>query len=151
GEIEAANKAYSDASVYPAEKAFRLYDTYGLPVDFILDAAHDLGVRFDESGFDKAMREQRARARASWKGGAKEAANPAYAKLAETFRTEPDFYHATCAKDARVEAIIVTGGVNRADVKSGPVKELSAGETGEVVLDRTVIYAESGGQMADTG
>ena len=151
GEIEAANKAYSDASVYPGEKAFRLYDTYGLPVDFILDAARDLGVRFDAAGFDKAMHEQRTRARASWKGGAKEAANPAYAKLAETFRTEPDFYHATCAKDARVEAIIVTGGVNRADAKSGPVKELKAGETGEVVLDRTVIYAESGGQMADTG
>ena len=129
-------------AVYPGESAFRLYDTYGLPVDFILDAARDLGVSFDEPGFEKAMQEQRTRARASWKGGSKEAANPAFAKLAETFRTEPDFYQATCAKDARIEAILT---------KNGAVKELKPGESGEVVLDRTVIYAESGGQMADTG
>jgi alanyl-tRNA synthetase len=129
-------------AVYPGELAFRLYDTFGLPSDFIIDAARDLGVSFDEAGFEKAMQEQRTRARASWKGTHKEAANPAFAKFAETFKTEPDFYHATCAKDARIEAIVT---------KSGPVKELKAGESGEAVLDRTVIYAESGGQMADTG
>jgi len=129
--------------VLTGEDAFRLYDTFGLPTDFMMDAARDLGVRFDEAGFEKAMQEQRTRARASWKGGAgKEAASPAFAKLAETFKTEPDFYHATCAKDARIEAIVT---------KAGPAKELKAGESGEVVLDRTVIYAESGGQMADTG
>jgi alanyl-tRNA synthetase len=129
--------------VYPGEKAFRLYDTYGLPIDFIVDSARDLGVKFDEAGFEKAMEEQRTRARASWKGGAgKEAASPAYARIAETFKTEKDFYQATTAKDARIEAILT---------KSGPVSELKAGESGEVVLDRTAIYAESGGQMADTG
>jgi alanyl-tRNA synthetase len=125
------------------EEAFRAYDTYGLPKDFIGDVARDAGIEVDWAGFEKAMQEQRTRARASWKGGAgKEAANPAFAKLGETFKTEPDFYHAICAKDARIEAIVT---------KSGPVKELKAGESGEVVLDRTVIYAESGGQMADTG
>jgi alanyl-tRNA synthetase len=129
-------------AVYPGESAFRLYDTFGLPMDFIVDAARDLGVKFDEPGFEKAMQEQRTRARASWKGAHKEAARPEFAKLAETFRTEPDFYRATCAKDARIEAILT---------KSGSVKELKPGEEGEVVLDRTVIYAESGGQMADTG
>jgi alanyl-tRNA synthetase len=129
-------------SIFSGESAFRLYDTYGLPMDFILDAARDLGVQFDEAGFETAMHEQRTKARASWKGGAKDSANPAYAKLAETFRTEPDFYHATKAKDCRVEAIIT---------KAGAVSELKAGEKGEVVLDRTVIYAESGGQVADTG
>jgi len=128
--------------VYSGEKAFQLYDTYGLPLDFILDAARDLGIPFDQAGFDKAMQEQRARARASWKGGAKEAANPAFAKLAETFKTEPDFYCATSTRDCRIEAIIS---------KNGRVSELQAGQSGEVVLDRTVIYAESGGQMADTG
>src|SRR2546429_556025 len=121
---------------------FRIYDTYGLPRDFIEDAARDAQVAVDLEGFDRAMHEQRAPARASWKGGAKEAANPAYAKLAETLRTEPGFYSGTAAKDCRIEAIIS---------KSGPVKELKAGESGEVVLDRTVIYAESGGQVADTG
>jgi len=68
--------------------------------------------------------------------------SPAYAKIAETFRTEKDFYQATTAKDCRMEAILT---------KSGPVSELKPGESGEVVLDRTVIYAESGGQMSDTG
>ena len=138
-------------SVYPGESAFRLYDTYGLPMDFIIDAARDLGVQFDQIGFEKAMQEQRTRARASWKGVNKETANPAFAKLAERFRTEPDFYSATQAKDCRIEAIILSGGAHRADTKSGAVGELRAGESGEVVLDRTVIYAESGGQMTDTG
>jgi alanyl-tRNA synthetase len=143
--------AAKPGSVYAGESAFRLYDTYGLPMDFILDAARDLGVQFDEAGFEKAMHEQRTRARASWKGGSKESANPAFAKLAETFKTEPDFYCASHAKDCRIEAIILTSGAYRADMKNGPVSELKPGETGEVVLERTVIYAESGGQMADTG
>jgi alanyl-tRNA synthetase len=127
----------------PGEKAFKLYDTYGLPRDFIEDVVRDAGVGFDAAGFERAMEEQRAKARASWKGGAgKEAASPAYAKIAETFKTEKDFYQSTSTKDARIEAILG---------KNGPVTELKAGESGEVVLDRTTIYAESGGQMADTG
>jgi len=122
---------------------FMLYDTYGLPRDFIEDAYRDANIPFPEDGFEKAMEEQRTRARASWKGGTgKEAASPLYAKIAETFKTEKDFYQATSAKDCRMEAILT---------KNGPVSELKAGESGEEVLDRTVIYAESGGQMADTG
>jgi alanyl-tRNA synthetase len=129
--------------IYPGANAFRLYDTFGLPLDFIQEVCRDLKIEFDQAGFDLAMQEQRTRARASWKGGGgKEAVSPAYAKIAETFKTEKDFYHGTSAKDARIEAILT---------KSGPVSELKAGESGEVVLDRTVIYAESGGQMADTG
>jgi alanyl-tRNA synthetase len=128
--------------VFPGEQAFQLYDTYGLPKDFLDDVVRDAGFAHDEEGFQRAMQEQRKKARASWKGGAKEAANPAYAKLAETFRTEPDFYFGTCAKDCRIEAIIT---------KLGAVNELNPGESGEVVLDRTAIYAESGGQVADTG
>jgi alanyl-tRNA synthetase len=123
-------------------EAFALYDTYGLPRDFIEDAYRDAGVPFPSDGFEKAMEEQRTRARASWKGTHKEAANPAYGKIAETFKTEKDFYSTTKAKDVRIEATIG---------KNGPVNELKAGESGEVVLARTVIYAESGGQVADTG
>ncbi len=145
-------KANGRSLVYSGEQAFKLYDTFGLPRDFIEDLARDWGVSVNWGEFDNALEEQRTRARASWKGGGgKEAANPAFAKLGETFKTEPDFYHATCARDARIEAIILSGDANRAGTKSGPVKELKAGESGEVVLDRTVIYAESGGQMADTG
>jgi alanyl-tRNA synthetase len=124
------------------EEAFKLYDTFGLPIDFIQDAARDAGISIDQAAFDDAMREQRTKAKASWKGGAKEAASPDYAKIAETFKTEKDFYSATKTKDAKIEAIIT---------KAGSVPELKAGESGEVVLDRTVIYAESGGQVSDTG
>src|SRR5260370_35977348 len=107
------------------------------------DACHDQLVKFTEAGFAQAMQEQKTRARASWKGGAKEAANPAYAKLAEkTARTEPGFYSGTTAKDCRIEAIITKGNT---------VDELEPGESGEVILNRTAIYAESGGQAADTG
>ncbi len=126
----------------PGREVFTLYDTYGLPRDFIEEVSRDAGVRVDWQAFEKAMDEQRTRARASWRGGAKEAANPAYAKIADRFTTEPDFYFGTCAKDCCIEAIIT---------KLGAVNELNPGENGEVVLDRTVIYAESGGQVADTG
>jgi alanyl-tRNA synthetase len=127
---------------YSGANAFTLYDTFGLPLDAIQDAIRDFGLDFDQTGFDAAMQEQKTRARASWKGAHKEAASPAFAKIAETFKTEKDFYNATSGKDIRVEAIIG---------KNGPVNELKAGESGEVVLDRTPIYAESGGQVGDTG
>src|SRR5207237_3385463 len=63
---------------YSGDRAFKLYDTFGLPVDFIQDACRDDGIAFDQTGFDQAMNEQRLRARASWKGAAKQTANPAY-------------------------------------------------------------------------
>ncbi len=132
----------ADKSVLQGAQAFKLYDTYGLPRDFISDVAHDAGVQVDWEGFDRAMEEQRTRARASWKGVHKEAASPALTKLAETYQTEPDFYYGTKARDCRIEAIIT---------KEGAVQELAAGAEGEVVLDRTSIYAESGGQVADLG
>ncbi len=127
---------------YPGENAFRLYDTFGLPLDFITDTLRDQGIGFDPAEFERAMQEQRERARASWKGAHKEVASPAYAKLAETFRTEPDFYYGTSARDLRIEAILTPKGL---------VHELPAGAEGEIVLDRTPFYAESGGQIADTG
>jgi alanyl-tRNA synthetase len=128
--------------VFPGSAAFELYDTFGLQVDFIADVLRDRGLKLDEAGFEKAMEEQRTRARASWKGVHKEAASPVYAKLAETFRTEPDFYYETNARDCRIEAIVT---------KAGAVNEIKPGTQAEVVLDRTPIYAESGGQVADTG
>jgi alanyl-tRNA synthetase len=128
--------------VYPGDKAFRLYDTFGMPIDLITESLRDLDISLDQEGFDRAMQEQKTRARASWKGAHKDAANPAFAKIAENFKTEKDFYYDATTKDVRIEAIIG---------KNGPVNELKAGESGEVVLGRTVIYAESGGQVADTG
>ncbi len=128
--------------VFPGSAAFELYDTFGLQVDFIAEVLRDQGLKLDEAGFEKAMEEQRTRAKASWKGAHKEAARPVYTKLAETFRTEPDFYYSATTKDCRIEAIVT---------KDGQVNEISAGAEVEVVLDRTVFYAEAGGQVADVG
>ncbi len=127
---------------YPGTRAFKLYDTYGLPLDFMIDSARDQGIILDEEGFSRSLDEQRGRARASWKGVHKETASPVYAKLAETFRTEPDFYFGTHSRDCRIEAIVT---------KNGLVKEIPAGAEAEILLDRTVIYSESGGQVADIG
>jgi len=140
--IEAERPNPVEPVVFAGDKAFRLYDTYGLPVDFIVDTLHDQGLRLDKAGFDQAMEEQRTRAKASWKGAHKAVANPAYAKLAETYKTEPDFYFGTTTRDCRVEAIVT---------KQGPVNEIKKGEEAEIVLDRTSIYSESGGQVADIG
>ncbi len=141
-DYETERARLQEQMTYKGEKAFRLLDTFGLPLDLVRDVVRDEDLRFDESGFETAMEEQRTRARASWKGTSKESANPAYAKIAETFKTEPGFYFGTTAKDCRIEAIVS---------KDGSVNELPSGASGEVVLDRTAIYAESGGQMADTG
>ena len=90
--------------MFAGDKAFRLYDTYGLPRDFIEDVSRDAGIKVDWDGFERAMQEQRTRARASWKGAHKQIANPVYVKLAETFKTEPEFYFGATAKDCRIEA-----------------------------------------------
>jgi alanyl-tRNA synthetase len=130
------------APIYAGEKAFRLYDTFGLPRDFIEDVCRDAGITVDWASFDSAMKEQRTRARASWKGAHKDVANPTFAKLAATFKTEPDFYFGSSARDCRVESIIT---------KNGSVQEIAAGTEAEIVLDRSAIYSESGGQVADIG
>ena len=127
----------------PGEQLFFLYDTYGLPRDFIEDVTRDAGVKVGWGGFDRAMEEQRARSKASWKGAHKEVAKPVYTRLRDTYKTETDFYFGTRTRDACIEAIITTEGQ--------PVDALPPGVEGEVILDRTTIYAESGGQVADRG
>jgi alanyl-tRNA synthetase len=121
------------------EKAFRLYDTFGLPLDFIQDTCRDIGIRFDQAGFDRAMAEQRDRARASWKGAAKQTANPAYQQLP---KSEFEGYRQTRSDGCEVLAIIRNG---------QGVRELKGGEEGEVILDHTPFYAEAGGQVGDRG
>ncbi len=128
--------------VLPGEVAFRLYDTYGLSLDLLEDEGSWRGFRVDRAGFDRELEKQRERAKASWKGVSKEAASPIYARLAETFRTEPDFYYGASARDCRIEAIIT---------KEGQINEITRGTEAEIVLDRTVFYAEAGGQVADIG
>jgi len=126
----------------PGIVAFKLYDTYGLQRDVLEEASRLRGVEVDWTAFDQALEEQRQRGRASWKGAHKDAANPVYSKLAQTFKTEPDFYFGTSTQDCRIESIVT---------KAGAVNEIPKGTEAEIVLDRTTIYAESGGQVADTG
>ncbi|MFY9792131.1 MAG: alanine--tRNA ligase, partial [Candidatus Sulfotelmatobacter sp.] len=77
--LEALLKASGEQ--FAGAEAFKLYDTFGMPLDFMQDAARDQGIEFDQAGFDHAMEEQKSRARASWKGGTKQTANPAYQQL----------------------------------------------------------------------
>ncbi len=130
---------------YMGAKAFMLYDTFGLPLDFIVDSCRDLGIRFDQTGFDLAMAEQRERARASWKGAVKQTANPAYQRLPKsTF----EGYRQTRSDNCEVLAIMKTS--DGAKAAQG-AQELKPGEKGEIILDHTPFYAESGGQVGDRG
>jgi alanyl-tRNA synthetase len=126
-------------AIYPGEKAFKLYDTFGMPLDFMQDAARDQGIAFDQEGFDRAMAEQRTRARASWKGAAKQTANPAYQNLP---KSDFEGYRQTRSNNCEVLAIIKNG---------QGAQELKPGDEGEVILDHTPFYAESGGQVGDRG
>ncbi len=126
-------------SSFSGEEAFKLYDTFGLPLDFMQDAARDQGIEFDQAGFDRAMAEQRERARASWKGAAKQTANPAYQQLP---KSEFEGYRQTRSENCELLAVIRNG---------QGVQELGPGEEGEVILDHTPFYAESGGQVGDRG
>jgi alanyl-tRNA synthetase len=125
--------------IYRGDKAFRLYDTFGLPRDFIEDACRDNGFVLDEAGFDRAMAEQRERARASWKGAAKQTANPTYQQLP---KSEFEGYRQTRSDNCEVLAIIKG---------NQGAQELKPGESGEIILDHTPFYAESGGQVGDRG
>ena len=120
-------------------EAFKLYDTFGMPLDFLQDAARDQGMAFDQVGFDHAMNEQKSRARASWKGAAKQTANPAYQQLPKSIF---EGYRQTRSENCEVLAIIKNGQGSQ---------ELKAGESGEIILHHTPFYAESGGQVGDKG
>ena len=120
-------------------KTFHLYETFGLPLDFMVDAARDAGVKFDDEGFERARSEEQSRARASWKGGSQKSASPVFRDLAKT-----DFlgYKQLNANDAEVLAIVKDG---------AGVPSAKAGEQVEIVLDHTSFYGDSGGQIGDTG
>jgi alanyl-tRNA synthetase len=124
---------------FSGEKAFHLYETFGLPLDFMVDAARDAGVAFDEAGFEQAKEAEQARARASWKGGSQKSASPAFRELK---KTEFLGYKQLVVPNAEVLAIVKDGvGVPAA----------AAGDHVDVVLDQTSFYGDSGGQTGDTG
>ncbi len=125
----------SDAKHLDGETAFKLYDTFGFPVDLTADIGRERGFEVDLAGFEKAMSEQQERSRGAGKFAAKE-------KLAyEGAKTEFKGYD-TLDASAQVLALYRDGAA---------VNQLNAGDTGVVVLDKTPFYAESGGQVGDVG
>ncbi|HXB62669.1 MAG TPA: alanine--tRNA ligase [Acidobacteriaceae bacterium] len=119
--------------------AFRLYETFGMPLDFMVDAARDAGLAFDMAGFDAAKEAEQQRARASWKGGSQKSAAPFYRELP---KTDFEGYSTLRVDGAKVLALVKDG---------QGVQSLAPGDEGEVVLNATSFYADSGGQVGDTG
>jgi len=131
-----AETAKLKSSVIPGETVFRLYDTYGFPLDLTADVARERGLTIDQAGFDAAMAAQRGRGRAASKFGA---------DLRETVKLSGKTSFSGYDQlegTGRVTALIFDGAV---------VDVLRPGEEGQVVLDHTPFYAESGGQIGDTG
>ncbi|MBW4052710.1 MAG: alanine--tRNA ligase [Proteobacteria bacterium] len=123
-------------AVIPGETVFKLYDTYGFPADLTADIARERGLTIDDAGFDAAMEEQRRRSQEASKFGA----DMRGAAVVDA-RTAFKGYEAL-ESEGRVVALLKGG---------APAAELHAGDAGEVVLDRTPFYAESGGQVGDSG
>jgi alanyl-tRNA synthetase len=144
----------ADAPILPGDVAFRLHDTYGFPIDLTVELAAEYGVRTDLAGFQDALAEQRERSRANTRAGLTDvnlAASRYQEILARTAPTEFLGYETTTAS-GRVVAILRDGteydsleAVAEAELRS------ETGARAELVLDRTPFYAESGGQVADTG
>jgi alanyl-tRNA synthetase len=126
----------SGAGVIPGDIVFKLHDTYGFPSDLTADIARERGLSIDEVGFKAAMEEQRTRSQEASKFGVDLRAGAAIDS-----RTLFQGYEGLEAQ-GRVVALLKGG---------APVDSLQSGEQGEVILDRTPFYAESGGQVGDTG
>ncbi|MDP2493987.1 alanine--tRNA ligase [Shimia thalassica] len=122
--------------------AFKLYDTYGFPLDLTQDALREKGREVDTDGFDTAMAEQKAKARAAWSGSGDAADNAIWFDLAEEHGATEFLGYDTESAEGQVMAIVVDGAA---------VDTLDEGKTGWLVLNQTPFYAESGGQVADHG
>ena len=140
--LEEATADLKAGDTLAGETAFRLYDTYGFPLDLTEDAVRARGIHVDTAGFDAAMEGQRTLARENWAGSGQKAAEAVWLALADRLpATIFDGYEATEGEGA-VLAMVAEG----AEVESA-----SAGDTIAVITDRTPFYAESGGQAGDHG
>ena len=157
------SKRHLCRAVLNGAKAFHLYETFGLPKDFIQDACHDAEVLFDDAGFEAARAEEQARARVSWKGGSQKSVSRYYSELQagrnpyrtiaigqmnnpsypETFNLDFLGYKSNRAESARILAIL--------SLDEKPMFEAIKNQNCWIVLDRTPFYAQSGGQIGDTG
>jgi alanyl-tRNA synthetase len=131
----------SGSKTLPGGAAFKLYDTFGFPVDLTADILSSRNLKIDDTGFNTAMTTQRERARAAWKGSGDERVSEIYGRLASDISTRFSGYSELTGAST-IRALLV----------NGESREVAAcGEAVEIVVDETPFYAESGGQVGDRG
>ncbi|MGJ8611728.1 MAG: alanine--tRNA ligase, partial [Octadecabacter sp.] len=132
----------ADGADLPGETAFKLYDTFGFPLDLTQDALREKGRGVDTAGFDTAMAEQKAKARAAWSGTGAAADAAIWFDLAEQHGPTEFLGYETETAEGQVLAIVVD---------TDAVSSATTGDTLAVILNQTPFYAESGGQVGDHG
>jgi alanyl-tRNA synthetase len=130
------------AREFPGEIAFKLYDTYGFPLDLTQDILRGDSITVDMDGFNAAMAEQKAKARAAWKGSGQSATSALWFELKERVGTTEFLGYSMDSAQGVINALVKDG---------AEVTELKAGETGQIITNQTPFYGESGGQVGDTG
>ncbi len=130
----------AEGAALSGESAFKLYDTFGFPLDLTQDALRERGRTVDQSGFDAAMAEQKAKARAAWSGAGGEADASVWFDVADKHGTTDFLGYETLDAEAQIAALIVDGDV--AETAKGAV---------QIACNQTPFYAESGGQVGDAG
>ena len=131
-----------EGAALPGAAAFKLYDTYGFPLDLTQDALRELGRTVDTAGFDAAMAEQKTKARASWAGTGETTDATIWFDLAEAHGPSEFLGYDTQTAEGQVLAIVAGG---------ASVAKAGVGQSVQVVLNQTPFYAESGGQVGDAG
>ncbi len=131
-----------DRQPLPGAVAFRLHDTYGFPLDLTQDALREQGRTVDLAGFERAMAEQRARARAAWAGSGEAATEQVFFEIKEQVGASEFLGYGTESAEGEIVALVASG---------ARVTEAGAGQEVAVILNQTPFYGESGGQVGDTG
>ncbi len=131
-----------EGAALPGEAAFKLYDTYGFPLDLTQDALREKDRAVDTEGFDAAMAEQKAKARAAWSGSGEAADATYWFDVADAHGATDFLGYDTEVAEGQILALVKDG---------APVEQLAKGEEGWAVLNQTPFYGESGGQVADHG
>ncbi|MBE2986124.1 alanine--tRNA ligase [Campylobacter sp. RM12920] len=129
--------------IFSGEVAFKLYDTFGFPLDLTADMLRDKNLKVDESKFDELMSEQKARAKAAWKGSGDKSAKGDFKELLEEFGENEFIGYEALDSQSKILAIL--------DEDFKRTNSLKAGENGWVMFDKTPFYAQSGGQCGDSG
>ena len=140
--LDEKSKGLKKGAMFDGDTAFTLYDTYGFPLDLTQDALRSRGISVDLASFSDAMERQREKARASWAGSGEAAQETVWFPLREKIGATEFLGYETESAEGIVAALVKDG---------KEVSELKKGESGAVLMNQTPFYAESGGQVGDTG